>query len=452
MGRVGSLGRRLLALAAVWVLLALLVAGFALTDLFRRHVEADLTRAMEQHLDQLTAALSFRGKGEGRQLALARELSDPRFERPLSGLYWQVSQGGEVRLRSRSLWDQALPEGAPVPADGALHLRRASAPEGGTALIWERRVSLPDGDQPVDIAVVANAASVEAATGNFARVLALSLGVLALGLLAAALVQVRLGLVPLDRLRAALADLRAGRSTRVQGAFPSEVQPLVDDLNQVLADNADMVERARTQAGNLAHALKTPLAVIANSTHDMADAEGARLIAAETERMRRQIDHHLSRARAAAMARGAGLRTAVAPALAGLARTIPRLHPDRDIVIDMQVPDGLMFRGEGQDLQEMAGNLLDNAAKWCVGRIRLSAGPAGSGRLCITIADDGPGIPADRRAAVIARGIRLDEATPGTGLGLAIVDDLARLYGGALDLGHDTALGGLSARLTLPSV
>jgi signal transduction histidine kinase len=451
MRRVGSLGRRLLALAVVWVLMALLVAGVALTDLFRRHVEADLTRAMEKHLDQLTAALSFKGQGNDRQLVLLRELSDPRFERPLSGLYWQVSQGGEVQLRSRSLWDQVLPAGEPVPADGALHLRRDVAPEGGTALIWERRVSLPDGDQTVEIAVAANAASVETATGNFARVLALSLGVLALGLLAAALAQVRLGLVPLDRLRAALADLRAGRSTRVQGAFPSEVQPLVDDLNQVLTDNADMVERARTQAGNLAHALKTPLAVIANSTHDMADAESARLIAAETERMRRQIDHHLSRARAAAMARGAGLRTALAPALAGLARTIPRLHPDRDIAIDMQVPDGLMFRGEGQDLQEMVGNLLDNAAKWCAGRIRLSAAPAVPGRLCITIADDGPGIPEDRRAAVIARGIRLDEATPGSGLGLAIVDDLARLYGGELELDQDAILGGLSIRLTLPS-
>lgn len=450
MGRVGSLGQRLLALAAVWVLLALLVAGVALTDLFRRHVEADLTRAMEQHLDQLTAALSAPGQGAGRPLALARELSDPRFERPLSGLYWQVSQAGMVRLRSRSLWDQDLPGGGPVPADGALHLRRAAAPEGGTLLIWERRVSLPDADQPLDIAVAANAAALEAATGNFARVLALSLGVLALGLLAAALVQVRLGLVPLDRLRAALADLRAGRSTRVEGDFPSEVQPLVDDLNQVLADNTDMVERARTQAGNLAHALKTPLAVIANSAHGMADAEGARLIAAETERMRRQIDHHLSRARAAAMARGAGLRVAVAPALAGLARTIPRLHPDRDIALDLQVPDGLLFRGEGQDLQEMAGNLLDNAVKWCGGRIRLSAAPAGPGQLRIIVADDGPGIPADRRAAVLARGTRLDEAVPGSGLGLAIVDDLARLYGGVLELDEDTALGGLSARLTLP--
>ena len=447
--RRGSLGLRLLALAALWVVLALVGAGIALTDLFRNHVEAELSRHMELHLDEVTAALARQPDGT---LAPVRALTDPRFNRPLSGLYWQVSDGADALARSRSLWDQSLPVAGPVADDGAVHRRGvATGPDGARLLVWERRVHLPEGGPPLDVAVASQAGSVEAATGSFARALALSLGILALGLLAAAVAQVRLGLVPLDRLRRALGEMRAGRAARVVGAFPSEVQPLVDDLNQVLDDNAEMVERARTQAGNLAHALKTPLAVITNSTAALGDADSARIIAAETDRMRSQIDRHLTRARAAAMARGAGLRTPIGPLVAGLARTIARLHPDRPLDIRVSGDESLLFRGEGQDLQEMVGNLMENAAKWCAGTILVTLAAAGEKALSITVVDDGPGIPDDRRDTVLARGIRLDEAMPGSGLGLAIVDDLARLYGGALELGRDGALGGLAARLVLPS-
>lgn len=442
-----SLGLRLLGLAALWVVLALVVAGVALTDLFRDHVEAELSRHMELHLDELTAALGARPEGD---VALLGELTDPRFNRPLSGLYWQVSDGREPLARSRSLWDQSLELAGPVPGDGAVHRRTVAGPEGGRLMVWERRVLLPDREAPVDVAVAAEAGPVEAATGTFARALTLSLVVLAVGLLGAALAQVRLGLVPLDRLRRALGDLRAGRSARVVGIFPSEVQPLVDDLNRVLEDNAEMVERARTQAGNLAHALKTPLAVIANSASAMGERDTAKIIAAEADKMRGQIDRHLSRARAAAMARGAGLRTPLGPVLAGLSRTIARLHPDRPIAIRITGDQQLQFRGEGQDLQEMLGNLLDNAAKWCAGVIHVEVAAIDARLLRITLADDGPGIPQDRWESVLARGIRLDEAVPGSGLGLAIVDDLARLYGGGLELGRDPVLGGLSVRLTLP--
>ncbi|MFV3076541.1 sensor histidine kinase [Niveispirillum fermenti] len=448
--RRGSLGLRLLVLAAIWVLLAVAGAGILLTDIFRHHAEAELARHVEQHVDELTATLT---RSTGNRVISSRDLSDPRFQRPLSGTYWQVSDTLGVVLRSRSLWDQTLRLEGSVPDDGGLHRRTATGPDGEELLVWSRRVRLPEMAGPVEVSVAVMAADLKAATRRFAGVLALSLGVLALGLLAAAMAQVRLGLVPLDRLRKALADLRAGRSTRLVGAFPSEVQPLADDLNQLLSDNAEMVERARTQAGNLAHALRTPLTIITNSAAGLSDPAEARLIAAEADRMRRQIDRHLTRARAAAMAKGAGLRTPVAATLRPLARTITRLHPDKNIQVTVDGDDGLLFRGEAQDLQEMAGNLLDNAAKWGRRTVTVTITAVGTatgpGMVRIGIADDGPGIPPAARDAVLARGVRLDEATPGSGLGLAIVDDLARLYGGSLAL-ETAAAGGLLAVLTLP--
>ncbi|OYQ34914.1 hypothetical protein CHU95_10065 [Niveispirillum lacus] len=442
----GSLGLRLLVLAAVWVTLALAIAGWLLTDIFRSHAEAELARHAELHLDELTVALHPDTDG---RVAVSRDLSDPRFQRPLSGLYWQVTDDQGVALRSRSLWDQQLRPNGGVPDDGGLHRRTATGPDGEALLVWSRLVRLPDKESPVEVSVAATTADLTAATRRFAEVLSLSLAILALGLLGAAVAQVRLGLVPLDRLRLALADLRAGSTSRLVGAFPSEVQPLADDLNQLLSDNAEMVERARTQAGNLAHALKTPLTIIANSAANLSDPSESALIQAEAERMRRQIDRHLTRARAAAMAKGAGLRTPVLATLRPLARTIARLHPDRDIEVTLIGDDALTFRGEAQDLAEMAGNLLDNAAKWCRGRVTLSVTADGAEHLRLRIEDDGPGIPATERGSVLTRGIRLDEAIPGSGLGLAIVDDLSRLYGG--DLALDQAdLGGLRADLILP--
>lgn len=444
--RRNSLGLRLLGLAAIWVLLALGIAWIALTDLFRAHVEAELARHAELHVDELTTVLSFTADS---RLEVGRDLSDPRFQRPLSGLYWQVDDGGAAILRSRSLWDQRLILAGSLQDDGALHRRTAIGPDREALLVWTRLVRLPEAAGPIAVSVAADTADLTTASDRFSRVLALSLAVLALGLLAAALAQVRLGLVPLDRLRAALADLRAGRTGRLVGAFPSEVQPLADDLNQVLADNTEMVERARTQAGNLAHALKTPLTIITNSAASLSDPSESRLIASEADRMRRQIDRHLTRARAAAMARGTGLRTPVVASLRPLARTIARLYPDSDLLVDVAGDEALCFRGEVQDLQEMAGNLIDNAAKWGRTQVQIMVSAIGPGQIMIRVEDDGPGIPLAEREQVLARGVRLDEDMPGSGLGLAIVDDLARAYGGQPALGEAPA-GGLSVSLILP--
>jgi signal transduction histidine kinase len=254
-------------------------------------------------------------------------------------------------------------------------------------------------------------------------------------------------------LQRALADLRAGRSQRLQGSFPVEVQPLIDDLNGVLDRNAEVVERARTQAGNLAHALKTPLAVLeqaASRTDAAGQAALPALVKDQAGIARRHIDWHLKRARVAASQRLPGHRTALAPVVAGLVRVLSKVHAERriDLACD-EMPAAWAFAGEEQDLQEMLGNLMDNACQWARSRVHVGAQVVGE-RLEVTVEDDGPGIAPGQRQAALARGGRLDETTPGSGLGLAIVADLAALYGGTLAL-DDGAQGGLLARVSLPA-
>jgi signal transduction histidine kinase len=434
-----SLSQRLLALAALWIAGALVVAGVVLTDLFRTHAEAELGRRIEHHLDELAAALSVAADGT---VTVAASLTEPRFHRPLSGLYWQVTAGGTV-LRSRSLWDQTLALPVDLPADGAVHQHPLRGFRSEPLIAWERSLRLLGVSEPVRIAVVADASNVAAATGDFSRVLAISLALLALGLLAAAVAQVRLGLAPLERLRLALGDLRSGHKATVADRFPAEVQPLVDDLNGLLEANAAMVERARGRAADLAHALKTPLAVIANAAAAYPEGD---LLVAEADRMRRQIDRHLARARSAGAGRSP--RTSVVAVLDPLVRTVARLNAARAINVALSGDPVVAVRIDAQDLQEMVGNLIDNAAKWCRSTVRVSV-VAGVEGVRIFVDDDGPGIPDADRAAVLARGGRLDETAPGQGLGLAITGDLVHDHGGTLTLDR-SELGGLRAALNLP--
>jgi signal transduction histidine kinase len=443
MGR-GSLGARLLLGAAVWVTLALLTATVVLTGLFREHAEAELAQRMAQQLDELVAALDIAPDGA---LGVARDLSEPLFQRPLSGFYWQVTVRNGRPLRSRSLWDQVLPPLAIDGADGEISRRAFNGPDGKPLVAWERAIRLPDRDAPVLVTVAIETARLEAATASFTRALVSCLGVLAVGMIGAAVAQVRLGLRPLRRLGLALRDLRAGKASQVTGDFPNEVRPLVDDLNTLLRENAKVVERARAQAGDLAHALKNPLTVITNEVMALGDPEMAERIASEAARMRRHVDLHLARARAAATAQVPGSRTLALPAIEGVARAVRRLHAEQGIAVTVR-GDPAAFRGAAQDLQEMAGNLLDNAAVWARGQVEVTA-IADGGQLVVTVDDDGPGIPEPARALALARGGRLDESVPGTGLGLAIVADLADLYGGTLALDKGP-LGGLRAVLTLP--
>ena len=458
-----SLRWRLLAATLVALTLALVLAGVFLSGLFRDHVLRQFAGTLTAQLDQVTARLDFDPAGQ--PLLDPQTLSDPRWTRPYSGRYWQVdAMGSSTRravLRSRSLWDDQLTVDDDALADGAIHRHEISGPEGASLLVVERTVRRDTAAAARwRVVVAADMRETEAAVDRFNGILFASLVVLFGLLCAAALVQVRLGLAPLGTLKQALANVREGRTQRLEGRFPQEVQGLIDDFNTVLDRNAEVVARARMQAGNLAHAIKTPLAAMAQeAAKTQAHAQAgepaglAGLVREQVDVARRQVDWHLARSRAAAAQGMPGALVLLEPVVAGLMRVMERVHAQRhlDLAWEPQA-EGLRFAGELQDLQEMLGNLLDNACKWAGSAVRVSASPVGDGpeqQLLLVVEDDGPGIEADHRAAVVARGARLDESVPGSGLGLAIVQELAGLYGGKLSLGT-SPLGGLRVALQLP--
>jgi len=466
-GWLRSLRWRLLVVTIAAVALALVVTGVFLAGLFREHVTTQFDAELQRQLDQITAALE---PGAQQRPMLRVEPGDPRWQTPYSGLYWQIesadgprSTGDAPMLRSRSLWDTVLQVPSDRPGDGAIHRHRIAGPGGRDVVVLERVVHfVQNGDAAPRgrastwrVLVAGRAQELDDAIARFAGQLALYLAVLGLALLAAAWLQVTLGLRPLRQLQAAVQSIRGGRSQRLQGSFPSEMDPLVQDFNRVLDQNQQVVRRARQMAGNLAHAIKTPLAVLAGLAGTRASGEPATLgrqVQEQVDSIRRQVDWHLGRARTAS-AGVPGLRTPLLPVLEGLVRVMRKVHASRDDrpgpAIEIVCSDeALGFAGEAQDLQEMVGNLLDNACKWAAGRVRVDAVGA-EAIVRITIDDDGPGLDQSQREEVIARGFRADERVPGTGLGLDIVREVAGLYHGELAL-ETSALGGLRAELRLP--
>jgi signal transduction histidine kinase len=457
----GSLRLRLLLGTLFWIVASVLGAGWGLGSLFQQHVQAQFQAELTSQLDQLTAQLLL---DANQKPSLRQSLSDPRLSRPYSGHYWQIdriTQGGQALdaaaepLRSRSLWDHVLKLPLPSHLGGDLQYSQIAGPQGEMLTVVARSVQLEaDAGQASASFRLMSAADetlMREPVARFRGTMWLTLAALATGLVIAAVVQVWVGLAPLKTLRLALGKVRNAQTQRLEGEFPLEVMPLIDDFNKVLAQNAEVVERSRTHAGNLAHALKTPLSVMANAAQAEPQAPWAQLVNEQVELARRQVNYHLARAQAAAASQMAASRTAVLPVVEGLVRVMQRIHVERAIDIRLENLASLpAFRGEAQDLQEMLGNLLDNACKWAHQQVLVDACSERS-TLVITLDDDGPGLALEQRARVLQRGVRADEQVPGSGLGLAIVDDLARLYGGTLAL-TDSPLGGLRVVLTLPSV
>ncbi|MDI1246213.1 MAG: ATP-binding protein [Rhodoferax sp.] len=460
-----SLRVRLLAGTLFWIAASILVAGWGLGTLFRQHVTAQFHADLTSQLDQLSAQLALDDQGRPQLTQLS---GDPRLTRPYSGYYWQVDQlasGAATQatavgqLRSRSLWDHVLTLPTDVLRDGATHQHRVMGPQGQMLGLVERSLRIddsPDGQaRTFRLMAAANEHLMLEPVERFNGMMWLALGVLAAGLMLAAVVQVVVGLAPLRRLRAALAQVRHGETQQLEGAFPMEIMPLIDDFNKVLTQNAEVVARARTHAGNLAHGLKTPLTVLANAAEAARDkgpaaAALAQLVTDQVTLARQQVDYHLSRAQVAANSRLPGVKTALQPVVDGLVRAMRRIHAERQLTLTAGPFAAVLgFRGEAQDLQEMLGNLVDNACKWAAQRVDIQALRRAE-TLVITIDDDGPGLAADQRDRVMQRGVRADEQVPGSGLGLAIVGDLARLYGGQVTLA-DAPLGGLRAVLELPA-
>jgi len=443
---LSSVRLRLLAAGAVSIAAALVLAGLGLALLFERHVERRAVAELSDHLDQVIAGLDRTADGA---LIETRLPADPRFDRPLSGLYWQVNAGTEV-LRSRSLWDARLTLPDDVLADGQVHEHTLTGPAGEAVLTLERRVTLPArlGGAYVRVAVALDRAEVRAATAAFATDLLPYLAVLGLGLIGASWVQTTVGLRPLAAIRARVEAVRSGRATRLGTDFADEVRPLAAEVDGLLAAREEDVRRARARAADLAHGLKTPLQVLAGDVERLR-ARGETVEADEIEQvataMRRHVDRELARARLAAGVSPATCRPAeVAGRVVGVVRRTPegaRLTWRQDIPADLVAPI------DADDLTEVLGALIENAARHAVCDVALVGWRDGDG-VVLTVTDDGPGIPADRRAVMLERGGRLDTRGDRTGLGLAIAQDTLAAWGGRLTL-DDAPSGGLSARVTL---
>lgn len=451
-----SLRHRLLLATLVTAGLTLMAAGILLSALFRDHVRRQFIESLNADLDQVMARLEVDKQG---QPALeASQLSDPRWSRPGSGRYWQVDGSGTgaqpALLRSRSLWDQELGAPRDSPSPGELHVHDIATRRGESLLMIERTLTAEGAKAPWRVMVAADMAPMRDATKRFNAALGWSLAALLILLVAAALVQVRVALSPLKHLRRSLEALREGRTQRLEGHYPEEIHPLVEDLNGVLNRHAEVIARARAQAGNLAHALKTPLTILAQEAEAVRPdgrpgSEFPQLVLEQVQLARRHIDWHLARSRAAAAQGAIGVKTALAPATDGLVRVMQKIYADRKLDISTDIAIGLAFAGEAQDLQEMLGNLLDNACKAARHRVRITGRQEGR-QLQVLVEDDGPGIAASQLAPALERGHRLDESTPGSGLGLAIVRELAGLYGGTVSLNRSSG-GGLAAALLLPA-
>jgi signal transduction histidine kinase len=452
-----SLAARLLLAAALWTAVILLMVGVTLSSYYHDLVERGFDQRLNVYLKALVGDLAR----ESDLQTIQFNIGEPRFELPLSGWYWQiglrnVAGSDSVTRSSRSLFDRDLPfliDQDPEKDETATRDAYVAGPDNENLRQIERIIQV--GTARYVVAVAGETSEVDAEVAAFDQALEITFFLLGLGLVSTAALQVAYGLRPLTVISNQIAAIRGGQRERLEGTVPAEIAPLARELNALLDSNREIVERARTQAGNLAHAVKTPLSVIVNEANASADPMADK-IREQAEIMRRQIEHHLDRARVTAGIVLVGATTKAGPVVEALARAMTKVHPQRDLMIDVQADDA-QFRGERHDLEEMVGNLLDNACKWTAGRILVTVARDAQADafdrpwLRISVDDDGAGLTPEQREAALARGRRLDETKPGSGLGLAIVVDLARLYGGSLSL-ESAPLGGLRAQLRLPAV
>ena len=439
----GSLTRRMIGIAALWIFVLLVGGGLALD----RVLNSAMTRNFDAQLQYvLTAMITSSELGPDGEVRLNRPLGDQRFLEPYSGLYWQISAEGHEPFPSRSLWDRRL---ATPPMRGSGVTFRNSRQFGdGPLRIIERTVKLPGSPESWRFQVAQLRSGLDEQIAVLRRTLVRSFAILGLGLLVMAALQATFGLWPLRKVRREIAAVRTGRISRVDPRLPVEIAPMVQELNDLLAHNERQAEEARRHAGNLAHALKTPLTVIMNEATANSPDLHATVIAQATA-MRRQVDHHLARARAVGRRGSAQSLAEVWPSLKAVERAMARMH--RHVTVDLAGDREARVHVERQDLDEMLGNLIENAAKYGGGRVFVTV-ERSAGYVEIMVEDDGPGIPAEERGKLFERGVRLDTGKPGTGLGLAIVRDVVEIYEGTVSLEESEDLGGLLVRLRLPAV
>jgi signal transduction histidine kinase len=459
--RRNSLAFRLFATSVAWTLLVLPLAGYLIYSLYRNDVQTSFDMQLKKLLTVLTLD-SMNTSGD--EPVRPNNQYEPLFEVTHSGWYWQIQPIDGApgrRLVSPSLASEVLPspyeKAFPTDETGT---RWSNVPgPGGETIRTLEVIDSPGHDSSktkYSIIVAGPLDWLETTVAKFRNRLTIALALVGAGLLGVTLVQIRFGLLPLKRIEKGLALIRSGDASKLAGRLPAEIEPLQTELNALIQSNTDVVERARTQVGNLAHALKTPLAVITNEAREDKSPFASK-VSEQAQLMRDQISHYLDRARMAATAGTLGRVTPVDATIEPLVRALERINRDKGMTIAVNIPAGAKFQGEKQDLEEMLGNLLDNACKWSRQKVVLTVlvddarASGGAKTLRIRVEDDGPGVSPEQRAKIGKRGIRLDETKPGSGLGLSIVSDLASSYRGGLRL-DASALGGLLVELHLPGV
>lgn len=432
----------MIGIAAAWIVILLFGGGFALDRVLNDAVTRNFDNQLEYVLTAMIASAEIGPDGE---VFLNRPLGDQRFLEPNSGLYWQISGKGHDDFPSRSLWDRTMVSNI-THDDRQTHIYNSSQFPDEPLRVLERTIILPDSDTKWLFQVAQSRDGLDGQISNIRSILVNSFLILALGLIGMAALQTLYGLWPLRKIRIAIASMRTGQQRRVVEPMPNEVTPMVDELNALLDHNEKQAEEARRHAGNLAHALKTPLTVIMNSATAKAD-DLADTVIREAGVMRRQVDHHLARARAVGRRGHAHSRAKVWQSLQAVERAVGRLYPH--VRIDIDGDKDAVASVERQDLDEMIGNLVENAAKYGGGSVFITV-ESNDKFVELLIEDDGRGIPEEERQRIFDRGVRLDSGKPGTGLGLAIVRDVAEIYEGSVSLEESEDLGGLLVRLRLP--
>ena len=443
----GSLARRMMLIAAVWICALLLLGGVALDRALTNLVSRQFDEQLQISLNAMATSAEIDPFGEVR---FNRILGDQRYLEPNSGYYWQISGGGFEPYLSRSLWDIPVKIRENLSADQPVFYDSVTG-VGEHVRIAQRTLGIPGSEVEWQFVVAGARADLDQQIADIRSVLAWSFAVLGIGLFIMAMLQTWYGLGPLRRVRAAIASLRTTGRNRVTEPLPQEVQPLVVELNALLEHSERQAAEARTHAGNLAHALKTPLTVL-NNAASAGSEDLPETVLREAALMRRQVDHHLARARAVGR-RAIGLsRASVIESAEAVERAVARLYPS--VRFDIAAPAFAEVAVERQDLDEMLGNLIENAAKYGGGSVfvTIDTAPDDAEFCALWVEDDGFGIPKAQRTAIFARGARLDTEKPGTGLGLAIVRDVAEIYGGSVRLAESEDLGGLLVELRLPRV
>lgn len=454
-----SLARRLLVSAAFLSLVVLAGLVLILSTVYRGQTITILDDEIDRTLLTLLDAVETDETGQVRYVE--EDLpSDAIFKRLLSGRYWAIIELADTvtydikeARTSRSLSRENIPWSAEnvttLIEDLGVTLRMDGVGplEGEPLRMAAKAITLNNRDIPVVLFVAFDRTETDRGARRFTWILVLAMSALGAVILGALSLGVRSALRPLNRVRHDIEDIREGRRTKLEGDYPSEVLPLSEELNKLLDHNRGVVERAQTHVGNLAHALKTPLAVMMNEA--AGDTPLDDVVRRQAGAMHDNVQHYLKRARAAARAQTLGSRSEVAPVLADMGRLLNKLFAEKGIEVTVANPAGLYFRGERQDLEEMVGNLMENACKWAKSRVHASV-ERNEGGFFLHVDDDGKGLTPEERGAALQRGVRLDEAAPGTGLGLSIVTELAEMHEGRFILGDAPELGGLRATLRLP--